>query len=169
LPASPLDGQEATLVDSVTNPTYQWRFRWNAGSALRDKWECVGAATQLAFVDTSETTASTTYAALATAGPVFVVPRLGIYTVEIGMDLSSVTAATRYFMSYDIGGTGAVDADGVSGETGAASVNRFGGFIRLRSKDIPASTTLTAKYRTVSAATIGFENRWMRVTPIRVS
>jgi len=31
LPTAPVDGQEAVLVDSVTNPTYQWRFRYNAG------------------------------------------------------------------------------------------------------------------------------------------
>jgi len=44
LPASPVDGQEAILVDSVTNPTYQWRFRWNAGSSSAYKWEFVGGA-----------------------------------------------------------------------------------------------------------------------------
>ena len=38
LPASPVDGQEAILVDSVTNPTYQWRFRYNAGSTSAYKW-----------------------------------------------------------------------------------------------------------------------------------
>ena len=42
LPASPIDGQEYTLVDSLTNPSYQWRFRWNAGSSSAYKWEFVG-------------------------------------------------------------------------------------------------------------------------------
>src|SRR5215471_11591990 len=32
LPSNPVDGQEAVLVDSVTAPTYQWRFRYNAQS-----------------------------------------------------------------------------------------------------------------------------------------
>src|SRR6516164_9624771 len=42
LPASPVDGQEAILVDSITNPTYQWRLRYNAGSTSAYKWEFVG-------------------------------------------------------------------------------------------------------------------------------
>jgi hypothetical protein len=44
LPASPVDGQEAVLVDSITNPSYQWRFRYNAGSTSPYKWEFVGGA-----------------------------------------------------------------------------------------------------------------------------
>ena len=42
LPPSPADGQEAILVDSVTNPAYQWRFRFNALSSSAYKWEFVG-------------------------------------------------------------------------------------------------------------------------------
>ncbi len=44
LPTSPFDGQEAILVDSVTNPSYTWRFRYNAGSSSSFKWEFVGGA-----------------------------------------------------------------------------------------------------------------------------
>ena len=33
LPTAPTDGQEAVLVDNTTNPSYQWRFRYNAGSS----------------------------------------------------------------------------------------------------------------------------------------
>jgi len=42
LPGSPIDGQEAILVDSTTNPSYQWRFRYNAGSSSSFKWEFIG-------------------------------------------------------------------------------------------------------------------------------
>src|SRR4029077_16918092 len=42
LPASPVDGQEAILVDSVTNPTHQERFRFHAGRPTPYKWEFVG-------------------------------------------------------------------------------------------------------------------------------
>src|SRR5215469_4961167 len=44
LPTSPTDGQRAILVDSVTNPTYQWEFRYNAQSTSTYKWEFVGGA-----------------------------------------------------------------------------------------------------------------------------
>jgi hypothetical protein len=42
LPASPSNGQEYILVDSVSNPSYQWRFRYNASSGSAYKWEFVG-------------------------------------------------------------------------------------------------------------------------------
>lgn len=44
LPGSPLDGQEVILVDSLTNPTYQWKMRYNAGSvqAQGRKWAYMG-------------------------------------------------------------------------------------------------------------------------------
>jgi len=41
-PASPGDGQEFTLVDSLTAPNYIWRFRYNAGSTWAQKWEFIG-------------------------------------------------------------------------------------------------------------------------------
>jgi len=42
LPASPVDGQEAILVDSLTAPTYSWRFRYVASITDAYKWVCVG-------------------------------------------------------------------------------------------------------------------------------
>jgi hypothetical protein len=42
LPANPIDGQEAVLVDSLTNPSYQWRFRYNSNSTSAYKWEFIG-------------------------------------------------------------------------------------------------------------------------------
>jgi len=43
-PASPVDAQEHYLVDSTTNPTWQWHFRYNANSSSSFKWEAVGGA-----------------------------------------------------------------------------------------------------------------------------
>jgi hypothetical protein len=42
LPASPVDGQEHVLVDSLTAPTYSWRCRYNAQSTNVYKWEVHG-------------------------------------------------------------------------------------------------------------------------------
>jgi len=42
LPASPVDGQEHVLVDSVAAPTYQLRFRYNAQNTGTNKWEFIG-------------------------------------------------------------------------------------------------------------------------------
>jgi hypothetical protein len=166
LPGSPTDGQEVVLVDSTTNPTYQWRFRFNNGSANTDKWECVGGTPLYAEVTTAETTSSASYAALATAGPTVTTPRAGVYVVEHGFRVSTTAGAVTIVMSYDIGGTGAVDADGIITTGNAVG---FGGMSRRRVKSgIAASTALTSKYKT-TAGPIGFADRWISILPVRVS
>lgn len=174
LPGSPLDMQEHILVDSITSPTYQWRFRYNAGSALADKWEFIGGSKAVIEVTTSETTASATYAALATAGPSFALPRAGVYVVDVGsyMSLSAGANDTMIgYHSYDIGGTSAVDGDATVGRfaTYQSTYTDVGGaYSRTRLKTGLAAVTLTSKYKT-SGQTCAFANRFMGITPVRVS
>lgn len=167
LPGSPADGDEYILVDSTTAPTYQWRFRYNASASGAYKWEFVGGTPGYHEVDADETTASGTYAALATAGPLFAIPRAGVYVVEIGAT-AYVTAGApvAVYMSYDIGVTGAVDADRLIWTIAGNSYQITG--MRANQQTLTA-VTLTAKYRTDSAVTGHWVYRWMRVTPIRVS
>jgi len=82
LPSNPVDGQEAVLVDSVTNPSYTWRFRYNAGSSSAYKWEFIGGIPAVASVATDESSGTTgAWIDLATVGPQFAVPRAGDYFV----------------------------------------------------------------------------------------
>jgi hypothetical protein len=141
LPASPADGQEAILVDSLTAPTYQWRFRYNAARAT-NKWEFIGGAPASAYVATAEATSSTSYVALATPGPSITVPRAGIYDVRIGCDIQNVDQ-TGSLMSYDLGATVASDAWGI----GAAPRN-------------------TSQYTSVTPM---FRQRLMEVIPVAVA
>lgn len=78
LPANPIDGQEAILVDSVTNPTYEWRFRYNAGSTSTYKWEFVGGSIASVYYVTMETQGVGWVNAV---NPIFDVPRSGEYLV----------------------------------------------------------------------------------------
>jgi len=91
LPASPVDGQEYTLVDSLTNPTYQWRFRYNAGSTSSYKWEFVGGAPKVITDLTAPSTTSSSYVLLS-GGPVFTIPRAGEYDLGMSCALYSDTA-----------------------------------------------------------------------------
>lgn len=79
LPANPADAQEAILVDSLTNPSYQWRFRYNAGSSSPYKWEFVGGGIRTDFEATQVTVApgATNY-----MGPQITVPRPGEYNLR---------------------------------------------------------------------------------------
>lgn len=167
LPGGPTDGQETILVDSTSSPTYAWRFRYNATST---DWDFIGGAPGFAEVTTNETTSSATYAALATAGPSFALPVAGDYLVSIGF-LQNVSGGTRGTdrMSYDIGGTGAVDADAATSLGVDSNSDGNQSVMRTRKKTGLTAVTLTAKYKTSSGVSHGFESRWIQVIPIKLN
>ena len=84
-PASPVHGQEFTLVDSATNPTYQWRFRFNANSVSAYKWEFIGGAPAVNMAaPATALTANTQVGATGyyyNGGAAFTLPRAGDWLV----------------------------------------------------------------------------------------
>lgn len=167
LPASAVDGDQFILVDSTTAPTYAWLLQYVAAKSS-NKWQFIGGSQISAEVGIGETTASTSYAALTTAGPSIAIPVAGDYYVAVGyMNNTQATAQGLGYMSYDIGGTGASDNDAANSlslsTTQAELVNAF----RRRKKTGLTAVTLTAKYKT-TAGTHGFSNRWMEVIPIAI-
>jgi len=162
LPASPVDTQEYILVDSVTLPTYAWHFKYFAGISDANKWVFIGGSSGYSVVDTNELTNSTSYVALTTAGPSFTVPRAGVYLIDIGFTRLDANIGNGY-MGFDVGATGAIDADAALAGHNHVSLQK------TRQKTIAAaSTALVAKYRVDSSST-NYQNRWMRVTPVRVA
>ncbi len=160
-PGSPTDGQEFCYLADSTNGVV-WRFKYRSGSASTYKWECIGGLPLFSEVLTDESTTSTTYAALATAGPSVVAPLAGDYDVRIGGLQYNVN--TNGYMSYDIGVTGAVDNDAMIQGSGGGSQTGS----RLRRKTaLSAGTNLVAKYKTISG-TMHWQTRWMEVKPVRV-
>lgn len=158
---TPTDGLEvALLVDATAGIV--WHLKYRAASASAYKWECIGPAAIRSQVDTTESTASTAYAALATAGPSIVLPRPGDYLIELGF---TGGANTQGYMSFDIGGTGAVDADALT----AVRPNDAGPGSRAMVKTGLSNVTLTAKYKLAAAISQSFAFRWMTATPRRIS
>lgn len=167
-PSNPPDGALFTYVADATLGI-KWLFQYRAASASSYKWEFVGGSPLTAEVSGSdETTTSSSYTTLTTAGPSLTVPLAGDYEVVIAANMyHNAGVPTGIYMSYDIGGTGAVDADGVKGHnTGIASRNVY----RARRKNaLAASTALVAKYKSSPGVTSWFNDRWMSVRPFRVS
>ena len=164
LPASPTDGMEYILVDSVTLPTYQWRLRYNTGSSNTDKWEFVGGIPAGVEITTGEATSSSSYADLATAGPSFTVPRAGRYMIAFGADINQGTAGGK--MAVKLGAAATADNEMVI----AALFNFRGTVARtLPSRTLAASDVLKCQYLNTSSASTTFTGRFLTVTPIRVS
>jgi len=168
LPANPYDGQEAILVDSVTNPSYQWRFRYNAASTSSYRWEFVGGSPASSSVDALENVTSTTFVALTTPGPSITLPRAGDYTISICADIGP---STNDFgrASFDIGATGAVDNDGITVALGGTITSATMSSRMMLRTGLAAGAALVMKYRAGTAATCGFRKRTMSVWPVRVS
>lgn len=106
-PASPGDGAEHVLVDSVTVPTYQWRFRYNAGSSSAHKWEFIGGTIVSIFEGANQACASNgIWVDLATLGPRFIVPRAGEYTARaVSNTYNSASGGHSHWLGISAGAT----------------------------------------------------------------
>lgn len=134
-----------------------WELRYDG-----TKWAMLGGGAIIALVTTIGSTTNGSYTTLASAGPSLAVPVAGVYDVTLGAAMTGTQGAV---MSYDIGATTAVDADLVaSGE----SATLYTHATITRRKTLPADT-LTAKYKTLSAPTTAFfQDRWMKLEPVRL-
>jgi hypothetical protein len=173
LPGSPTDGQEVILVDSLSNPTYSWHLCYIAAKPS-NKWVFIGGSTLYAEVTTSQSTSSTSYTDLATAGPSITLPYAGIYIVSNGFYGAprENDNNVEQFMSYAIGASAAVDADACQMGTPSQTGGPYGhnnNTSRTRQKTISSdSTTLTSKYRVSGTATLSFSNRWLSAIPVAI-
>ena len=165
-PATPSDGQLFGLVVDAAKGIV-WQFRYNAGSASPYKWEFTGGPSLTSEIASNETTNSGSYAALSTPGPALALPRAGDYEISIGATVARwVSSATEGWMSYDVGGTAAADADAIQLATPDADAASI---FRTRTKTGLGAVTLTAKYRSVTGDSIAFRDRYLAVRPIRIS
>jgi len=161
---------EVYLEVDATNGL-QWHLAYESGEATY-KWRFLGGPALVSVVATAEATSSATYAALATAGPSVALPRTGDYDVrtEAGIAVPvSAAPGSLSLMSYDVGGTGAADADCIEA---TASVNQAASIpahhSRTKRRTGQAAVTLTAKYRSSSSTSAQFQDRSMAVTPVRL-
>jgi hypothetical protein len=170
LPANPIDGQEAILVDNIAGATWAWRFRFNANSGSQFKWEFIGGSPIQPAPSGSMTLVTTQTTAIDfTGGPVISVPRAGDYRYIWGANvynagtfagayatiLQVFNGATALSASYELRHHGSVyDGASISG-SGAATL---------------AATTINIKAwldRTGSNTTM--VNGWIHLFPVRVA
>jgi hypothetical protein len=167
LPGSPIDGQIHTLVDSTSAPTYQWTFRYNAGSASSFKWEFVGGSPAYVLVDASETTTTTSsWLDLTTTGPQFIVPRAGDYIATGGATIGH-TAAALVFVGIANGAT-TPGAPLAELSMPAANDERIA-TMQTKITGMAVNDTARMRYNNQTAGTLTAKRRWISVLPIRVS
>lgn len=156
---------EVYLEVDATNGK-EWHLAFESGEVTY-KWRKIGGPALFSEVTTSEATASTAFAALATAGPSVALPRSGDYKVRIGFSGGTGGTLQVERMSYDIGGTGASDNDAAKTLTSTGTAGEYS-VGRPREKTGLGSVTLTAKYRQSAANSAPFAERWMEVDANRL-
>lgn len=167
-PAVAYEGMEVTLIADAASGV-EWYLKFRSAEATY-KWRVVGGAPLFNEVTAQQATASAAYTPLGTAGPSITPSRAGDYIVAIGCWIATTGSnANDGYMSYDIGGSGAGDADAMISGGSAGGTNLSTSGSRERPKTITvAGTALVAKYRVPGAVSTNFGNRWMRVTPVRI-
>jgi hypothetical protein len=160
LPASPVDGQRAVLVDSTTNPSYQWEFRYNAGSTSAYKWEFVGGSPARADVATSESTTASPWVDLATPQRI-TVPRAGDYRIQYGCTGGCTSKGSALQVASTVGGLMQITAPDVNY---GASMS-----IDVIVAAIAASTVTSLQFGVTFGGTASFSQRYYHITPVRVS
>lgn len=169
LPAGPFHGQRITYQTAgMAADGVRWELEYNANSGSAYKWEFIGGTPLFSEVVTAESRNVASYGALTTAGPSITVPLAGDYLVEVraGVNTGNATPVGAA-MSYDIGGTGASDADAVWARPVAPGFNTSVARVR-RKTGLAASTALVAKYKSPNAVSVVWGDRVMLVTPVRV-
>jgi len=160
LPATPVDGQEHILVDSLTAPSYQWRFRYNAGSASAYKWEFVGGFPKQTEVGDSRTLTVSTWTNI---GPTWVPPRAGVYLIESWLnELATTAGLTLYQGIGKITDNGA--PSGRSAMTVASPVPMNGGYHSFQWTLTPSDTMTVWVFVTATQTNVAV-GRAIRITP----
>jgi hypothetical protein len=173
LPASPVDGQEAILVDSLTAPTYSWRFRYVAAITGTKKWLFIGGAPATASVSPDESTASgfPTWVDLATVGPSIVVPRAGDYLCRYGCNGSNTVTGSGWLINAR--STNVVEQDIGIGGVWAQPLGAAAGLVAASKQvvlpSVVAGDTIKMRYAALTSGTAHFDRRYLEVQPVRVA
>ena len=121
----------------------------------------------VSFVTTSETTSSTSFTDLATAGPAVTVTTGTSALVIVSANLSNDTAGAFAFMGYAISSATTVAADNsiaLGFESNASGDQLYASWAHLKSGLMAGSNVFTAKY-SVDAGTGTFRYRYITVIP----
>jgi hypothetical protein len=155
LPAAPVDGQRAIVVDSLAAPTFAWELIYLAAIADAHKWLYVGGE-PLAIRSNAD--------GVSTGNLSLVVPLAGLFTIRHGGQVYGAVQDTVYVSNVSVGGAGAF-AQMVYRSQSAA-----GGMASIAGADYGVAAAAGAAFVQVMApgAPGRFEYRWLELTPRRL-
>jgi hypothetical protein len=165
--AMPTIGRENDIVDLyVANggAPVIWRFRYSQADLL---WIFVGGAPLLKEIASGESTASTTYVDLTTAGPSITVPQAGDYLVRFESQVSTGGGNDNAWVSVKIGAAATSDNQGNPSST-SNTVPQVDNRTQ-RISVVADGDVLKVQYRTLAGGTITFAKRVLEILPFWVT
>jgi hypothetical protein len=104
-PDSPSDGQEFVLVDSLTVPTFSWRFRYTASITDAYKWIFIGGAPwhKTASVWASPVLVVGNYKRNPSTS--FTLPRTGFYSMQYSVNIEHGSDGNACALAISVGAT----------------------------------------------------------------
>lgn len=167
LPGSPVDGMEFTLVDSLTAPTYAWRFRYVSGISDAYKWVYVGGSPSVAEVATADSgSVNANYVDTATVGPQITVARAGIYQISFGAGIKNNTAGETWRFAPKLGSAAGSDTDSVIIVNSSTNTPGMYGSRKI-TRTLAASDVV--KLQVKPGGSGQWSLRWLNIVPVRVS
>lgn len=164
-PSSPKEG-DLWILPADANGRL-WAFRYNATSGSSFKWEFIGGNDLYAYVSTSQTTSSASYADMATVGPSITVPRAGDYTGEFGAILNhgaSTNQALAAVVVNNVASSYAI-ANTTTGAVNSSSATR-----EYIASGLAANDVVKLRYVSSNGTTlVTISERWLKIRPVRVS
>jgi hypothetical protein len=161
----PFDGQEVYLLPDATDGIV-WHARYRAGSPFASKWDVLEAMPWVKYVATAESRNNAAYGDLTTVGPQLTIPVAGDYRIDHGAVMLSGNADSAW-ASVKFSGAEASDADAARAVQINIAPMPFAAPERPF-KTIAAGTVVKQRYRTGGAQTATWQDRWLRVTPLRI-
>jgi len=164
LSASPVDGQQAILVDNTSTPTYAWLMQWNA---LAAKWIFIGGTNLFNESSASGTLANqSTYAALPGGAASITLPRAGRYNITFGAGKWPQSNADTLLAVRSPSITPA-DVDAVNAtQSGGGFIN---GSRTIYNRVGAASDVVTLWYKAATASGWGYANTYISAVPVWVT
>jgi hypothetical protein len=164
LPASPFDGQEVDLTDSLLTPSWVWRFRYVA-AAPTNKWKFVGGMPRVVEVVTSEASPLTTFADWPTPGPIWTPPLAGEYEIRLSAHYQGA-APNAGTMAVKIGAAATQEGDGVYAT--ASLAGQIASFSRTFRKTLAVAELRVQSRQSSGSGASLWSNRVLAVTPVAV-
>jgi hypothetical protein len=101
LPATPTDGQQAILVDSLSTPNYSWLLQWNATMA---KWIYLGGSPIRNSNDGAQSSAAANGVWGSAGGMAITLPRAGTYDIRFGGMSGGQGSGTTSWFGFGVSG-----------------------------------------------------------------